>query len=97
VANCNPATTIPVVRGSKRPHSRWRCANPLSRRSGSTVTTVADAARYGMELDINPAWVTGVYIYQSAADGIQDSVCTRPTTPYLLPSSRDLYGWYARE
>jgi hypothetical protein len=60
----------------------------------------AAGVRYGMELDINPTWVTGVYFHHSAAVGIQGfrlyPAEHAPPTHYLLPSSRDWYGWYAR-
>jgi hypothetical protein len=51
-------------------------------------------------LDINPTWVSGVYFHRSVAGGIQGfrlyPAEHAPPTHYLLPSSRDWYGWYAR-
>jgi hypothetical protein len=54
----------------------------------------------GMELDINPDWVSGVYFHDSS-DGPPEGFRLYPTqkvqpTHYLSPSSRDWYGWYAR-
>ena len=54
----------------------------------------------GLELDINPAWVSGTYFHRtphgrptgySLFPGEQ-----APPAHYLFPSSRDWYGWYAR-
>ena len=54
----------------------------------------------GMELDINPAWVSGAYFHRKPAGPIQgfrlfpdEKV---PPQHYLYPASRDWYGWYAR-
>lgn len=60
----------------------------------------AAGVRYGMELDINPDWVTGAYFDHPAGGGLH-GFRLFPTeraapTHYLLPSSRDWYGWYAR-
>lgn len=54
----------------------------------------------GMELDINPTWVTGAYFHDSP-DGSPKGFRLYPAEPtdpqhYFLPSSRDWYGWYAR-
>ncbi|HEX5116877.1 MAG TPA: hypothetical protein VFW65_16925 [Pseudonocardiaceae bacterium] len=54
----------------------------------------------GMELDINPDWVSGVYFHDSP-DGPPHGFRLYPTQKvdplhYLSPSSRDWYGWYAR-
>ena len=54
----------------------------------------------GMELDINPTWVTGAYFHDTPS-GVPQGFRLYPaerTGPqhYLLPSSRDWYGWYAR-
>ncbi|HEX3646932.1 MAG TPA: hypothetical protein VHV49_00815 [Pseudonocardiaceae bacterium] len=54
----------------------------------------------GMELDINPDWVSGVYFHDSP-DGQPTGFRLYPTQHvdprhYLSPSSRDWYGWYAR-
>lgn len=54
----------------------------------------------GMELDINPAWVSGAYFHHNA----HGSPSGFPLFPgeqvspehYFSPSSRDWYGWYAR-
>jgi hypothetical protein len=60
----------------------------------------AAGVRYGMELDINPTWVTGVYFHHTGTDALQGfrlyPTEHAPPTHYLLPSSRDWYGWYAR-
>jgi hypothetical protein len=60
----------------------------------------AAGVRYGLELDINPTWVTGVYFHHTSAGGLQGyrlyPTEHAPPTHYLLPSSRDWYGWYAR-
>jgi hypothetical protein len=54
----------------------------------------------GMELDINPDWVSGVYFHDSP-NGSPHGFRLYPTQKvdprhYLSPSSRDWYGWYAR-
>jgi hypothetical protein len=54
----------------------------------------------GMELDINPAWVTGVY-FHAHPTGPPNGFTLFPaekTTPqhYLSPSSRDWYAWLLR-
>lgn len=54
----------------------------------------------GMELDINPTWVTGVY-FHSSHSGAPQGFRLFPAEHadprhYLSPSSRDWYGWYAR-
>jgi hypothetical protein len=54
----------------------------------------------GMELDINPTWVTGVYFHDSPT-GPPQGFRLYPAEHadpqhYLAPSSRDWYGWYAR-
>lgn len=54
----------------------------------------------GMEMDINPTWVTGVYFHDSPTGPPQGFRLypAEQTDPqhYLSPSSRDWYGWYAR-
>jgi hypothetical protein len=53
----------------------------------------------GMELDINPTWVTGVYFHDTPAgpQGFRLFPTERADPAhYLSPSSRDWYGWYAR-
>jgi hypothetical protein len=55
----------------------------------------------GMELDINPDWVSGVYFHDSHSGGSPEGFRLYPTQKvdprhYLSPSSRDWYGWYAR-
>jgi hypothetical protein len=54
----------------------------------------------GMELDINPTWVTGVYFHRSPSgppQGFRLFPDERANPQhYLSPSSRDWYGWYAR-
>jgi hypothetical protein len=54
----------------------------------------------GMELDINPDWVSGAYFHDSSA-GVPRGYRLYPAQHvppdhYLVPSSRDWYGWYAR-
>lgn len=54
----------------------------------------------GMELDINPAWVSGAYFHpvphrQPAGFTLFPGEQVSPAH-YLFPSSRDWYGWYAR-
>jgi hypothetical protein len=54
----------------------------------------------GMELDINPDWISGAY-YHSTATSIQGyrlyPAQKLPPQHYLSPSSRDWYAWFARE
>jgi hypothetical protein len=54
----------------------------------------------GMELDINPAWVSGVYFHDipgALPQGFRLYPAQRVApSHYLSPSSRDWYGWYAR-
>lgn len=54
----------------------------------------------GMELDINPTWVTGVYFHDTPSgppQGFRLFPAERADPQhYLSPSSRDWYGWYAR-
>ena len=70
-----------------------------------SVCTLADILRAagvvrGMELDINPDWVSGVYFHDQPAglpQGFRLYPAQKvPPTHYLSPSSRDWYGWYAR-
>jgi len=61
--------------------------------------TIARVVR-GMELDINPTWVTGAY-YQTTPGGPTVPSKLYPTEKatadhYFLPSSRDWYSWTAR-
>lgn len=55
----------------------------------------------GMELDINPVWVSGVYFHYQL-DGAPPRGFRLypnqkvPPNHYLSPSSRDWFGWYAR-
>jgi hypothetical protein len=54
----------------------------------------------GMELDINPDWVSGVYFHdrpgaQPQGFRLYPSQKVIPSH-YLSPSSRDWFGWYAR-
>ncbi|HWC84158.1 MAG TPA: phosphodiester glycosidase family protein [Pseudonocardiaceae bacterium] len=53
----------------------------------------------GMELDINPDWISGVYFHQTP-DGIRGfrmyPTQKLPPTHYLAPSSRDWFAWFAR-
>jgi hypothetical protein len=54
----------------------------------------------GMELDINPAWVSGTYFHHAGkgpAKGFSLFPAEQvPPQHYLYPASRDWYGWYAR-
>jgi hypothetical protein len=60
----------------------------------------------GMELDINPDWISGAYFpdrqSQDQADAQQPQGFRLypqqklPPTKYFQPSSRDWFGWYAR-
>ncbi|HEY4019406.1 MAG TPA: hypothetical protein VGM75_12010 [Pseudonocardiaceae bacterium] len=55
----------------------------------------------GMELDINPDWVSGVYFHDQPNGALSQGFKLYPTqkvtpTHYLSPSSRDWFGWYAR-
>jgi hypothetical protein len=54
----------------------------------------------GMELDINPAWVSGAYFHLNP-HGVPPGFRLFPAEQvspahYFSPSSRDWYGWYAR-
>jgi hypothetical protein len=54
----------------------------------------------GMELDINPAWVSGAYFHDTP-NGPPQGFKLFPAEQvaaqhYLSPSSRDWFGWYAR-
>lgn len=55
----------------------------------------------GMELDINPSWVSGVYFHDSPGKQPQGfrlyPTQKVPPAHYLFPSSRDWYGWYVRQ
>ncbi|NKQ55980.1 phosphodiester glycosidase family protein [Amycolatopsis sp. K13G38] len=54
----------------------------------------------GMELDINPAWVSGTYFHDSPTGppkGFQLFPAEQvPPEHYLHPASRDWFGWYLR-
>jgi hypothetical protein len=54
----------------------------------------------GMELDINPAWVSGTYFHHGRGGPVKGfSLFPAEQVPprhYLFPASRDWYGWYAR-
>jgi hypothetical protein len=55
---------------------------------------------HGMELDINPEWITGVYFHTQPA-GAPTGFRLYPTqhpapSHYLSPSSRDWYAWFLR-
>ncbi len=54
----------------------------------------------GMELDINPDWISGVYFHPAAtgASGFRLYPAQKlPPQHYLSPSSRDWYAWFTRE
>ena len=63
------------------------------------ILRAAGAVR-GMELDINPAWVSGTYFHDTPGGAPQGFRLypAQQVSPqhYLSPSSRDWYGWYAR-
>ena len=70
-----------------------------------SVCTLGDILRAagvvrGMELDINPAWVSGTYFHDSPAGPPKGfSLFPAEQVPpehYLHPASRDWYGWYLR-
>jgi hypothetical protein len=54
----------------------------------------------GMELDINPDWISGAYFHDQPSGDPQGfrlyPTQKLPPTKYLQPSSRDWFGWYAR-
>jgi hypothetical protein len=54
----------------------------------------------GMELDINPAWVSGAYFHHHPTGPPQGfrlfPTEQVPPQHYLYPPSRDWYGWYTR-
>lgn len=53
----------------------------------------------GMELDINPAWISGAYYHQTphGLRGFQLYPAQQvPASHYLSPSSRDWFAWFAR-
>ena len=54
----------------------------------------------GMELDINPDWVSGAYFHDQTSGDPQGFRLypqqKLPPTKYFQPSSRDWFGWYAR-
>ena len=63
------------------------------------ILQAAGAVR-GMQLDINPDWVSGVYFHDQPGAPPQGfrlyPTQKVPPTRYLSPSSRDWFGWYAR-
>ncbi|HEV3361818.1 MAG TPA: phosphodiester glycosidase family protein [Pseudonocardiaceae bacterium] len=54
----------------------------------------------GMELDINPDWISGAYFHDQPSGDPQGFRLypqqKLPPTKYFQPSSRDWFGWYAR-
>jgi hypothetical protein len=59
----------------------------------------------GMELDINPDWISGAYFHDGQShdqpSGNPKGFRLYPTqklppTKYFQPSMRDWFGWYAR-
>jgi hypothetical protein len=54
----------------------------------------------GMELDINPDWISGAYFHDQPSGNPQGFRLypnqKLPPTKYFQPSSRDWFGWYAR-
>ncbi|HET6504261.1 MAG TPA: phosphodiester glycosidase family protein [Amycolatopsis sp.] len=53
----------------------------------------------GMEMDINPDWISGVYFHNTpaGAQGFRLYPTQKvPPNHYLAPSSRDWYAWFAR-
>jgi hypothetical protein len=72
---------------------------------GLTATSLADmlvraGVVRGMELDINPEWVTGAYYQHTAAGQIDPHKLidgeTKPANHYFEPSTRDFYSWSLR-
>lgn len=70
-----------------------------------SVCTLGDLMRAagvvrGMELDINPDWVSGAYFHDPASGPLRGYRLypSERVSPdhYLSASSRDWYGWYAR-
>jgi len=55
----------------------------------------------GMELDINPDWVSGAYFHPQAngsPEGFKLFPAEKvPPSHYLTPSSRDWFGWFVRQ
>ncbi|HEX4226268.1 MAG TPA: hypothetical protein VHZ97_28155, partial [Pseudonocardiaceae bacterium] len=55
----------------------------------------------GMELDINPDWISGAYFHDQPSGNPQGFRLypnqKLPPTKYFQPSSRDWFGWYARQ
>ena len=54
----------------------------------------------GMEMDINPDWISGVYFHNTpnGAQGYRLYPTQKlPPDHYLAPSSRDWFAWFARE
>jgi hypothetical protein len=69
-----------------------------------TVGRILQAAGVvrGMQLDINPDWVSGVYFHDQPNGVPPQGFRLYPTqkvspSHYLAPSSRDWFGWYARK
>jgi hypothetical protein len=71
----------------------------LSVCSLGTILRAAGVVR-GMELDINPDWISGAYFHDQPTGNPQGfrlyPAQKLPPTKYFQPSSRDWFGWYAR-
>jgi hypothetical protein len=71
----------------------------LSVCSLGTIMRAAGVVR-GMELDINPDWISGAYFHDQPTGNPQGfrlyPAQKLPPTKYFQPSSRDWFGWYAR-
>ncbi|HEY2695702.1 MAG TPA: phosphodiester glycosidase family protein [Pseudonocardiaceae bacterium] len=71
----------------------------LSVCSLGTIMQAAGVVR-GMELDINPDWISGAYFHDEPSGNPQGfrlyPTQKLPPTKYFQPSSRDWFGWYAR-
>jgi hypothetical protein len=71
----------------------------LSVCSLGTIMQAAGVVR-GMELDINPDWISGAYFHDKPSGNPQGfrlyPTQKLPPTKYFQPSSRDWFGWYAR-
>jgi hypothetical protein len=53
----------------------------------------------GMEMDINPDWISGVYYHNTPNGAVGFRLYPNQKLPpdhYLAPSSRDWYAWFAR-
>ena len=91
-----PATITPFTTVS---NAATAALNYLDQNIVPNVLVTAGVVN-GMELDINPAWVSGTYFHHAGkgpAKGFSLFPAEQvPPQHYLYPASRDWYGWYAR-